>query len=155
MFAQVVIDTKSRVLDRVFTYKTDEAISVGTRVLVPFGRSNKPSIAVVLNTCDEVDIDEAKIKSIIKVLDEKAIIDEKMIELALWLRNRYISTYNDALRLVFPPGGIKELELFYYANDDAHGLEKDKAYKKDDLLKIMTLNAVSYTHLTLPTTERV
>ena len=75
MFAQVVIDTKSRVLDRVFTYKTDEAIGVGTRVLVPFGRSNKPSIAVVLNTCDEVDIDEAKIKSIIKVLDDKAIID--------------------------------------------------------------------------------
>lgn len=138
MFAQVVIDTKSRVLDRVFTYRTDETISVGTRVLVPFGRSNKPSIAVVLNTCDEVDIDEAKIKSIIKVLDEKAIIDEKMIELALWLRNRYISTYNDALRLVFPPGGIKELELFYYPHDDVLDLEKGKAYTKDELLKIIT-----------------
>jgi len=58
MFVQVVIDTKSRVLDRVFTYKTDEAISIGTRVLVPFGRSNKPSIAVVLNACDEVGIDQ-------------------------------------------------------------------------------------------------
>ena len=138
MFVQVVIDTKSRVLDRVFTYKTDEAIGIGTRVLVPFGRSNKPSIAVVLNTCDEVDIDERKIKSIIKVLDDKAIIDEKMIELALWLRNRYISTYNDALRLVFPPGGIKELELFYYANADVLGLEKGKAYTKDELLKIIT-----------------
>ena len=142
MFVQVVIDTKSRVLDRVFTYKTDEEIEIGTRVLVPFGRSNKPSIAVVLNTCEEIDIDEAKIKSIIKVLDDKAIIDKKMINLALWLRNRYISTYNDALRLVFPPGGIKELDLLYYANADVHGLIKDKAYTKDALLDMMSENDI-------------
>lgn len=143
MFVQVVIDTKSRVLDRVFTYKSAEEISIGTRVLVPFGRANKPSVAVVLNVCDKVDIDEAKIKKVIKVLDDKAIIDEKMIELALWLRNRYISTYNDALRLVFPPGGIKELELSYYASDNDCGLEKGKAYSRDDLLKIMSSKEIN------------
>lgn len=143
MFAQVIIDTKSRVLDRVFTYKIDEDIKVGTRVLVPFGRSNKPSIAVVLNISEKVDIDESKVKKIIKVLDEEPIIDKKMIDLALWLRNRYISTYNDALRLIFPPGGIKELELLYYSTCDVHGLVKNKAYTKDDLLKIMSANEIN------------
>lgn len=143
MFAQVIIDTKSRVLDRVFTYKIDEDIKVGTRVLVPFGRSNKPSIAVVLNISEKIDIDESKVKKIIKVLDEEPIIDKKLIDLALWLRNRYISTYNDALRLIFPPGGIKELELLYYSTCDVHDLVKNKAYTKDDLLKIMSATEIN------------
>ena len=81
MFAQVIIDTKSRVLDRVFTYKIDEDIKVGTRVLVPFGKSNKPSVAVVLNISEKIDIDESKVKKIIKLLEQENIIDKKFIYL--------------------------------------------------------------------------
>jgi hypothetical protein len=49
----IILFSKSKLLDRTFTYKVDDEmakkISIGARVLVPFGKSNTPTIGVIID----------------------------------------------------------------------------------------------------------
>ena len=48
MFAQVIVDIANSGVDRLFTYRAEENIILGQRVLVPFGSGNKPIEGYVL-----------------------------------------------------------------------------------------------------------
>ena len=70
MLAEVVV--KSFLLSRaenIFTYKIpkniEEEISVGKRVIVPFGKGNKETVGLVINILDEKDVEtDIKFKEI-------------------------------------------------------------------------------------------
>ena len=57
MFARVIVDIANSNVDRLFTYRIPEELDVreGHRVLVPFGRGNKPVEAFVIELCGEYD----------------------------------------------------------------------------------------------------
>ena len=48
MFAQVIVDIANSGVDRLFTYRAEDNIILGQRVLVPFGSGNKPIEGYVL-----------------------------------------------------------------------------------------------------------
>ena len=78
----------------------------GVRVLVPFGKSNRLVEAYVLGTCEKADV--TQLKQIDRVLDEKPVLNDNMIKLAQWMKDRYICTYSDAIKCMIPPGiGVK------------------------------------------------
>ena len=103
-FVNVVISNNSRELDRLFCYSVPEEfyVQAGMRVLVPFGGGNKTVEAVVMEVTDVCDV--KKIKNIIKVIDAKPLCTPKQLELALWIRENYLCTYNQAVRCVIPSG---------------------------------------------------
>ena len=86
MFAEVVVDIKSSNTDRVYTYRIPEGmdIKVGMRVSVPF--NNRFIEGYVISTTDKASYSVDKIKDIHRILDSYSIFDEKMIELAKWMK---------------------------------------------------------------------
>ena len=106
-YAKVVVRSNTIYTDNLFTYKVPDflinEISIGHRVLVPFGRGNKPTEAFVFEIIDTVD-ENIKIKEIVDVLDENPIFKVEDLELVNWMKNRYLCTYIDCINLIYPKG---------------------------------------------------
>ena len=76
-------------------------ITCGTRVTVPFGRSNIKRHGIVVKLFYAVN---SQLKEICSV-DEKTVpLSEEMVSLALWLKERCFCTTYDCLRQMLPRG---------------------------------------------------
>ena len=106
-YAEVVVKNNSHYTDNLFTYKIPEflcdEISLGHRVLVPFGKGNKPIEAYVFKITSDND-QNIDIKCIYDVLDENPILKREDLELIHWMKNRYLCTYMDCINLIIPKG---------------------------------------------------
>lgn len=105
-YAQVALENTAKSFDKTFDYAVPDTLSEtlqpGCRVLVPFGRSNKPRVGLVMGICEESSY--KRVKAIRAQLDEQPILNKEMLCLAEWLRNRCFCTYFDAIRLLMPAG---------------------------------------------------
>lgn len=105
-FAEVIINNKCRETDRTFSYKLPgelmEAAVIGSRVIVPFGAGNKQVEGYIVGFTGSIAFDENKAKQIIKLVDDKPVISEKLIELAEWMKEKYLCYYLDALHTIIP-----------------------------------------------------
>ncbi len=106
-YAKIIIDNKASQLDMLFTYIIGEDLidtaEVGMRVLVPFGRGNKIIKGLIIEIVDEFD-GKYKLKKIVDLLDDKAIVNEKLMKLGSCIKYQYMSTYLDAFQPILPPG---------------------------------------------------
>jgi len=109
--ASVIIDGKTRQVDKSYTYRIPDSLSdavmVGVRVRVPFGGGNRHEVGFVIKVfdCEE----DHNIKDVSAVLDASPLFDrEKLLE-AYWIKNRYFSTFVDAIKLFLPPGSAAKL----------------------------------------------
>ena len=113
MFAKLIIDIANSNVDRLFTYRIPEELDVraGHRVLVPFGRGNRPKEAFVIDVCEEYDTG-FEVKSIVRTMEPYTALLPDQIELAKWIARAYHCTLCDALRLMLPAelrgGGVKQ-----------------------------------------------
>lgn len=102
MFADVIIDITLQKLDHTFQYlvppELEEKMTVGVRVIVPFGKSEREGI--VLSLSDEPKIEVNKIKPI-KAASSNAPGDD-LIKLALWMSDYFGATRSQAIRTVMP-----------------------------------------------------
>ena len=103
MFARIIIDIANSNVDRLFTYRIPEELDVkkGHRVIVPFGRGNKPQEGFVLDLCEECDT-RFEVKSVIRTLEPYTALLPDQIELSQWIAKAYHCTVCDALRLMLP-----------------------------------------------------
>ncbi len=113
LFAKLIVDIANSHIDRLFTYRIPEGISVavGQRVLVPFGRGNRPTEGFVIEVCKDNDTDY-EIKDIIRPCEPYTVLFDEQIALAKWIKRAYHCTLCDALRLMIPAqlrgAGVKE-----------------------------------------------
>lgn len=102
MVAEVIINRSAKKLDRTFDYeipkKLEDLIIIGSKVLVPFGKSGKLEEAFVINIKEK---SEYEVKEITKIEDT---LDEKQIELARWMAKQYFINVSDCIKLLLPPG---------------------------------------------------
>ena len=128
-FAQVIVDNRASKVDRPFTYKINlfsDIVREGMRVVVPFGRGNKPTKGFIIKIIDSFN-EEYEIKEIIDILDDKPLISKELIEVGLWMKDRYLSSYLDALQPILPPGDYKEINTFVDLIDhDDYNYNNDK-----------------------------
>lgn len=123
VIAEIAIDKTLYAYDILYSYKIPERfqdiIKVGSRVVVPFGRSNHKFIGVVMNIKD-IELIDAKMKSIIKPVDDGIIISQEMLNLVKWLKINTFCTYFDAIKQVLPTGlslNLTEKYIFKSVND--------------------------------------
>ena len=106
-YAKVIVRSNTFHTDNLFTYKIPEFlenhICIGHRVLVPFGKGNKPTEAFVFKISDILE-EDIKLKEVVDVLDEEPIFKVEDLELVNWMKNRYLCTYIDCINLIYPKG---------------------------------------------------
>jgi primosomal protein N' (replication factor Y) len=107
-YVEIVINNKSSHTNTTYTYGVPEdlmdQISIGTRVMVPFGKGNKLIEGYVVDDNADMEIPTFKVKYIQDVVDEGKLISENLIELCKWMRGEYLCTYIDAVQCVIPTG---------------------------------------------------
>lgn len=102
MYAGVIVDIANENVDKLFTYKLEIDARVGQRVLVPFGKGNKPVEGFIVEIAPDVDTDPYQLKSVIRTLEDYPAVDDQQIELAKWIKSTYHCTMTQALRLMIP-----------------------------------------------------
>lgn len=97
---QVLLDQKSRYIDRVYSYEYSEELAVGTVVQVPFGRGNKVYRGIVVGTEEEGR--REGLKEILGVVDTPPHLSPERLRLADWICREYLSSHIDAITLFYP-----------------------------------------------------
>lgn len=104
--AKIAVSAATYSIDKPFDYLIPEqlqpAVSVGSRVLVPFGKGNKSCEGIVLAL--EQTSSLQNLKSIRAVLDKENVLNAEQIRLALFIRERFFCTVYDAIRAMLPAG---------------------------------------------------
>lgn len=141
MYAEIIVNSDAIEIDKPFTYKVpdefSETITVGFRVKVPFGSRNKPVEGFVFSLLQENSIEfNYKVKKIVELCDEDAILTLDNMKMIEFLRKKYLCKYIDAVRLMIPVGimkGSKEKKKkVIYINEEINCDE----LKKDNYIKL-------------------
>lgn len=105
-YADIIIDISHEALDKVFQYRVPlslwKEVRPGSRVFVPFGRSNRETEGYVVAIRTEADYEESRIKEILRVNKEGISVESELIQVASFLKEQYGSTMIQALRTVLP-----------------------------------------------------
>lgn len=170
-FTKVIVRSNTIHTDNLFTYEIPEFLlndlRVGHRILVPFGRGNKPTEAFVFEIIENLD-ENIKTKEVVDILDKEPIFRIEDLELVKWMKNRYLCTYIDCINLIYPKGyklnnykvatlGSELLNLnieeFYIKLESLNEIQKkiitdikeNKGFLKvDKLKKINNINNILY-----------
>ncbi len=89
-----------------FTYSVPGGVSPpprGARVVVPFGRRR----VVGLVTGQPATVPEAAVREIEEVMDDEAVVPERLLDLAEWVSAHYLAPPGECYRLVMPPAGVR------------------------------------------------
>ncbi len=108
----------------------------GSIVLVPL--INTLQVGYVLGACRPPDI--PRIRAIEALVDEPPVFDEDMVRLCEWISERYLSSLNQALRLVMPPGRSRRVvEYISLAVDAGEALEAvpARAARRRDIIRAL------------------
>ncbi|MCL6453032.1 MAG: primosomal protein N' [Alicyclobacillus sp.] len=103
--ARVVVDVRTKALDRPFDYAVPEALTddvkPGVRVLVPFGRQNCLGYVVGVARAAGAPADRP-LKPVASVLDERPVLTPELLALTEWLTERYVCTRLEAIQAALP-----------------------------------------------------
>ena len=109
MIAEVIINSNVKNLNRIFDYKVptnwEGTISVGDRILVPFGNKKALEEGFVIGLKESSNF---KVKEIVKI-QEGTRLTKDNIALAKLMARRYFCNISDCIKLMLPPGTSTKL----------------------------------------------
>lgn len=119
--ARVIVDVSVKDTDRAFDYAIPpsmaEWIETGSRVGVPFGGRTVQGFVIGLS--DRTDVPLSRLKPIQQLLDVVPPLPADLVELGMWMSDRYVCTLTAALQAMIP-GAIKgKREKALSLGDDA------------------------------------
>ncbi|MGE4352643.1 MAG: primosomal protein N' [Oscillospiraceae bacterium] len=126
--AKIAVSAATYWVDRPFDYqipeKLEDGVVPGVRVTVPFGRGNRRSegIVLALGSCEAA----RELKWIENVLDSEPVLDEHMLKLAMWMRERFFCSVYDAVKTMLPAGLWYSIRSLYAI---AEGYDRERAYE--------------------------
>ncbi len=137
MYAQVAINNPSYSVDKLFTYQVPEHmacnIAAGKRVFVPFGVNNKRYEAIVVHFSEDAG-ELKRVKKILEIIDREPVVSEEGFLMAHFIKERYLCTYYEALKLTMPPGlkALLKEKVLYKAQEEPS--------KQDEILSLLYQN---------------
>ncbi len=104
LYADIIINKSAAALDRSFQYRVPadlaDSIRLGSRVEILFNR--RPTAGYVVGLGREPQLDREKILPISGLSPRGVEVEDRLMELAFWMRERYGCTLNQALMTVLP-----------------------------------------------------
>lgn len=126
-YAQVILPLP---FDRTFTYRVpstfDKEVSVGSRVLVPFGHS-KYYTAIVESISPVAPKESFNIKDIACLIDSSPIVRHPQLRFWRWIADYYLSPIGDVFKAALPAGLKVESETVVELSPD---------YEPEDILEL-------------------
>src|SRR5579872_3919692 len=108
-----------------FTYRVpdalDEPMVAGARVVVPF--RNRSMLGVVLGRGDSPD--GASLKNVAEILDAVPALSSRLVELARWISNYYLSPIGETLRAMLPPSVEVRFDREWQMSEAGHARLQD------------------------------
>lgn len=105
--AQAAVNDANIHFDRLYSYCVPPRLAgslwPGSMVLVPFGRGNKPRMAVILDV-QEVEDAPDNLKTLLDAAPEEARLTPDLMELVRFLKERTFCTWFEAVKAVIPYG---------------------------------------------------
>ncbi len=105
-YAEVIVDISHENVDRPFTYGIPQhlqgQIALGSKVEIPFGKSNRMITGYVVGFTEHIDFDESRVKDISALCEKSVSPEEKLIGIASFIKEKYGSTMITALKTVLP-----------------------------------------------------
>lgn len=127
MLAKIALSSATYAIDKPYDYlvppQLEGSLRPGMRVLVPFGAGNRRSEGLVLALASGER--GPGLKAILAMLDEKPVLEEELLHLALWMRERYFCTVYEAARAMLPSGLTFSIKDSYRIRD---GVDREAAY---------------------------
>ncbi len=122
-----------------FTYKVPaemtQTISVGHRVIVPFGR--KKFYTGIVTGLSNMGPEDYEVKDIASVLDNRPIVRHPQLKFWQWVADYYLCTPGEVMRAAMPAGLKVESETFIMPNPDYEEREDDRLTPRE--LAVMEL----------------
>lgn len=105
-YAEVIVDISHENVDRPFTYGIPQhlqgQIALGSKVEIPFGKSNRMITGYVVGFTEHIDFDASRVKDISALCEKSVSPEEKLIGIASFIKEKYGSTMITALKTVLP-----------------------------------------------------
>lgn len=115
--ALVAVASANYGFDRPYSYVIPPElrhVQPGCRVIVPFGRGNRPTEGIVLSLkTDSAD----QLKAVLKVTDLQPVLTVNQLKLAVWMHNRFFCTVYDAVKAILPVGVWYQVKTVYRLRD--------------------------------------
>lgn len=155
MTIEVLVEIKAKQLDRTFTYNVPEELQakivIGKRVEVPFSSRKLEGFILAIN--DKTDL-EFEAKNIISVIDDEQVLNQEMMDLGLYVKQKTMSTLSSIYQTMLPTAlktkngrevSIKNQKILKIVNSNVNMTETQKQFLdnfvdgiliKSDALKI-------------------
>lgn len=116
MVARTVISSATISFDNHYSYivppELMERIKPGMRVLAPFGKGNRKSVALVTDIYEDEHYDKS-LKQLFTVIDKEPLVNREMLQMIEWLKQNTFCTYFDAYKTMVPNGFAYKLKTHY------------------------------------------
>ncbi|HHX33428.1 MAG TPA: primosomal protein N' [Mollicutes bacterium] len=152
MYGEVLVEYGVKTLDKTFTYiipnHLKDKIQIGMKVIVPFGTLNINGF--LINIKDSTEIEE--LKEIISISNEEFILNEELLKLGKYIKEKTLCTLITAYNTMFPSSlKIKTISSNYNIYDTFLKIkdkekvkmyinEHKRAFKKIELLNKLINN---------------
>lgn len=104
MFAAVVVNQKTNALNRIFYYEIPSGLDVRLGMIVEVSFGSRRLEAFVVDICQDVDFDKAKIKPIEKIISDGVVLRRDLIELSKYITDYYLANWVSVLQGMLPAG---------------------------------------------------
>ena len=147
LFAEVILPLP---LYSTFTYSVPDSLknlSIGCRVLVPFGR--KKFYTAIVAMIHSIKPEGYEVKEIISMLDEYPIVKHPQLKLWDWISKYYLCSTGDVYKAAVPSGLKVESETFVGADSDFEETESCELNEREKIILnlVASRNRVQLTEL--------
>ena len=119
--AEIAIDQTAYHFDKLYTYRIPDTLGGplrGCRVLIPFGGGDRRRQGIVMAVDERPASACGQLKPVLAVLDDQPLLDEEMLTLAVWMKERTFCTLFEAVRAMLPAGLTLRVKVTYRVNPD-------------------------------------
>lgn len=139
MIAEIIIDSNVKTLNKTFDYniprEMESNISIGSRVLIPFGKSKRLEEGFVTNIKEST---EYEVKDIAKI-EVQSLTTEKIL-LSKWMAKKYFSNVSECMNLMLKPGTTTK--NFANRTKDKTGIFVSLALEKEKIQEYILNNKI-------------
>ncbi|MEG1255250.1 primosomal protein N' [Clostridium sp.] len=139
MYLGIIVNNEAVKVDRIFTYKVPEKlydkVKKGRMVTVPFGNGNKKIYGFIVDIFYNID-DNTKLKEILDIDDKIEFLTEENIKLIKVMREKYLCTYLECIKVMIP-NGITKGATFKTKNTIVIGKPITEKYNKENYINII------------------